>query len=60
MKGNYYGRFVIDSSPSTMEDPMMQFAFVEAPQSKLNYLVAGSRWHYYPEDFRNFMKPVDP
>jgi len=59
MKGNYYGRFVLDSSPNSMEDPITAWAFNEAPKSKLNYVVTGSRWKHYPQDFPNFMKKRD-
>ena len=59
MKGNYYGRFIIDSSPNSLEDPITQWAFEEAPKSKLNYVVTGSRWKHFPQDYPKFMKKID-
>jgi hypothetical protein len=59
MKGNWYGRFILDSSPNTMEDPVTQWVYNDAPKSKLNYVCTGSRWKLFPKDFPDFMRKND-
>ncbi len=44
MKGNYYGRMVLDSSPNSMENPMDLWINNDAPKSKENFIVRGSLW----------------
>lgn len=51
MKGNYFGRFILDSSPNTLESPIDDWVVHEAPKNPTNYLVQGSRWKWVPEDF---------
>jgi len=54
MKGNFYGRFILDSSPNTMESVIDKWIWEDAPKSKLNYIVSGSRWKHFPLEFPDF------
>lgn len=51
MKGNYYGRILIDSQPNTVESPIDDWIVNSAPKSAENYIVSGSRWKFYPKEF---------
>lgn len=51
MKGNYYGRFILDSSPNTMESVIDKWIWEDAPKSKNNYIVTGPRWKFFPQDY---------
>jgi len=51
MKGNYFGRFILDSSPNTMESVIDDWIVNEAPKNPTNYIVKGSRWRWVPSDF---------
>ena len=51
MKGNYYGRFILDSQPNSMESVIDKWIWQDAPKDPKNYILTGSRWKYYPEDF---------
>lgn len=53
MFGNYYGRFILDSSPNSMESVIDRWIHEEAPKSKANYILTGSRWKYFPNEFPN-------
>lgn len=54
MKGSYYGRCIIDSSPDTLESVIDNWIWNEAPKDPKNYIITGSRWKYFPEDFPEF------
>lgn len=52
MKGNYYGRFIIDSQPNSLESPIDEWIWDEGTKkNKKNYIVTGSRWKYFPKEF---------
>lgn len=51
MKGNYYGRFLCDSQPYSIESPIDDWICNSAPKSAENYIVSGSRWKFYPREF---------
>lgn len=51
MKGGYFGRFILDSSPNTLESPIDNWVVNEAPRNKTNYIVQGSRWKWIKSDF---------
>ena len=51
MKGNYYGRMIIDSQPNTLESVIDDWIWNEAPKSSENYIVTGSRWKFFPQEF---------
>lgn len=55
MKGNYFGRVIIDSSPYSLESPIDEWIYTEAYKSNENYLVTGSRWKHYPKEFPRFI-----
>jgi hypothetical protein len=56
LKGNYYGRFILDSSPSNLEDVIQAWITNEAPKNKENMVVTGSRWQIFPQEFPDFSK----
>jgi hypothetical protein len=51
MKGNYFGRFVLDSSPNTLESIIDDWIVNTAPRNPTNYIIKGSRWKWVPSDF---------
>jgi len=51
MKGNYFGRFVLDSSPNTLESVIDDWIINTAPKNPTNYIIKGSRWKWVPSDF---------
>jgi len=53
MKGNYFGRVLLDSSPNDLDSPIDQYCQFEAERDPLNYVVRGSHWEHVPEDFKN-------
>jgi hypothetical protein len=54
-KNNYYARFVLDSSPSTLEDAIQNWVTFDAPKNDENLVWTGSRWHLYPWEFPNYI-----
>jgi hypothetical protein len=52
MRGNYFGRFILDSSPNTMESVIDDWIINDAPKNPTNYIVKGSRWLWVPTDFK--------
>lgn len=52
MKGNYYGRFIIDSQPNSLESPIDAWIWDSGVRkNRANYIVTGSRWLYFPKEF---------
>lgn len=51
MKGNYFGRFVLDSSPNTLESVIDDWIVNSAPKNPQNFIIQGSRWKWVPSDF---------
>lgn len=51
MKGNYFGRFILDSSPNTLESPIDDWVVHEAPKNASNFIISGSRWKWVKGDF---------
>jgi hypothetical protein len=51
MKGNYFGRFILDSSPNTLESPIDDWVVHEAPKNPSNFIISGSRWKWVKNDF---------
>lgn len=51
MKGNYFGRTVLDSSPNTVESPIDYYIVNDAKKDTKNYIIEGSQWKWAPEDF---------
>jgi hypothetical protein len=51
MKGNYFGRTVLDSSPNTLDSPIDEYIINHAKSDPINYIVQGSMWKWSPEDY---------
>lgn len=51
MKGNYFGRTIIDSSPNTLDSPIDDYIVNFASKDPTNYIVRGSQWDWAPEDY---------
>jgi len=51
MKGNYFGRSILDSSPNTLDSPIDAYVVNEASKDPKNYIVKGSEWEWAPDDF---------
>lgn len=51
MKGNYFGRFLLDSSPNNLESPIDDWVVHDAPKNSSNYIIRGARWDYVKSDF---------
>ena len=54
-KNNYYARFILDSSPSTLEDVIQSWVTYDAPKNEENLVWTGSRWSLYPWEFPDFI-----
>ena len=54
-KNNYYARFILDSSPSTLEDAIQNWVTHDAPKNIENLVWTGSRWKLYPWEFPDFI-----
>lgn len=59
-QNNYYARFILDSSPSTLEDPIQYWMSYDAVKNSENFIWKGSRWDLYPEEFPEFCNLGDP
>lgn len=53
MKGNWFGRSILDSSPDSFDNPIDQYIWGDAHKDKTNYIVTGSRWEWQPDEFRD-------
>jgi len=53
MKGNYWGRSILDSSPNDLESPIDHYCMFDAEKDPTNYIIKGSRWDWVPEDYKN-------
>jgi len=51
MKGNFWGRTVLDSSPNDLESPIDRYCYYDADKNARNFVIKGSRWKHIPEDF---------
>ena len=52
MNGNYYGRFILDSQPNTLESCIDAWIWSDdTRKNSENYIVSGSRWKFMPEEF---------
>ena len=58
MNGHYLGRYIIDSSPYSMESPIDSWIWDEALTDPKWYCVLGPKWKYFPKEFPDFMKDV--
>lgn len=53
MKGNYFGRTILDSSPNDIDSPIDYYCWYEAEKNPLNLVCKGGRWQWAPEDFKD-------
>lgn len=53
MKGNYWGRSILDSSPNNIESPIDNYCWYEAHKDPSNLVVKGSRWQWAPEEYKD-------
>lgn len=51
MKGNYFGRSILDSSPNTLDSPIDDYVVNQAHKDPTNYIVDGSQWKWAPEEY---------
>ena len=48
MKGNYYGRTILDTSPNALTNPVDDYVINEAPKNPKNMIIDGSIWKWRP------------
>ena len=48
MKGNYYGRFYLDSQPNTLESCIDKWIWEDAPKDPKEFILTSTRWKYVP------------
>jgi len=46
MRGNYFGRSILDSSPNTLDSPIDDYIVNTAHRTPSNFIVRGSRWDW--------------
>ena len=51
MRGNYFGRSILDSSPNTLDSPIDDYIVNHARKDATNLVVDGSVWEWAPEDY---------
>lgn len=51
MKGNYFGRTILDSSPDSFDNPIDKYIWTDAKRDSTNMIVTGARWEWEPEEF---------
>lgn len=54
MNGHYLGRYVIDSSPFSMESPIDKWIWETAINDPAWYCVLGAKWDYFKNEFPEF------
>lgn len=57
MQGNYFGRYIIDSSPHSMEGYIDKFVWNTAMYDPTWEVVTGSRWKFFKNDFKHYYNP---
>lgn len=53
MKGNYFGRSILDSSPNDIESPIDNYCWYEAKKDPTNLVCIGGRFDWAPEEFEH-------
>lgn len=51
MKGNYFGRVILDSSPNDLNNPIDHYVCYDAPRDPSAYIVKGAMWEWNPEEY---------
>lgn len=59
MNGNIYGRFILDSSPNTLESCIDKWIWEDAPKDPKNYIITGSTWKHFPNQFKKYYIDYD-
>lgn len=59
-QNNYYARMILDSSPSTLEDPIQNWMTYDAPKDESCFVWRGARWDLYPEEFPEYEEVANP
>ena len=54
MNGHYLGRYVIDSSPFSLESPIDKWIWENAKNDPKWYCVLGARWDYFKKEFPGY------
>lgn len=54
MNGHYLGRYVIDSSPFSLEAPIDKWIWEQAVNDPKWYCVLGAKWDYFKNEFPEF------
>lgn len=54
MGGHYLGRYLIDSSPFSLESPIDKWIWSEAIHDPTWYCVLGSKWDYFKNEFPGY------
>lgn len=54
MNGHYLGRYVIDSSPFSLESPIDKWIWETAINDPKWYCVLGAKWDYFKKEFPEF------
>ncbi len=53
MNGNFFGKFIIDSSPASLESPIDQWIAGPAAKSPKVYRITGSSWDLFPDRYNS-------
>lgn len=59
MKGNYFGRSILDSSPNSLTNPIDDYIVNYASADDSNFIVKGSMWEWEPEEYEEDFKNGD-
>lgn len=54
MNGHYLGRYIIDSSPFSMESPIDKWIWENAIYDPKWYCITGAKWEYFKNEFPTF------
>ena len=52
MDEDYYGKSILDSSPNDIESPIDDYIVNHAHKDPSNYIIQGSKWEWYPEEYK--------
>lgn len=55
MNGHYLGRYIIDSSPFSLESPIDKWIWEQAIYDPKWYCVTGAKWEYFKKEFPEFI-----
>jgi len=53
LRGNYWGRTILDSSPNDIESPIDKYILQEAHKNPKNLIIKGAEYDWRPEDYEN-------